>query len=271
MAKDDKKSSTSGGEKKAGFYSSFANWEYTPAMQAQDAAWAAAEAVREERLTRVGPIKPPSADGWILLYDAYNRTAEAYQAPGIARQSLRRWLEAGLIRWRCLGFEGLKRPGDPDLGEKEFWCEFNPAADPRQPRQVILRIGWAESWARRGGMHGYSAVRVEVPLSDLTKMLPVVSTMIETPASPPLPAPAATSPASSPSPETPEEDGWRVRQIRADFPEIFPGGRPLPDHLSTEDRKVLQHKIHKAKGNKPGDRESIRRAVGLRKDPPKRK
>ena len=114
---------------------------------------------------------------WILLRDARAFLTETYQAPALAERSLIRWLEAGRVRWRCLGMEGRTQSSDPGQGAPEFWqAELVGPRNAGGSRQVIklLHVNWAESSAYRkiSPMHGYTAFRIELAREDILKFFP---------------------------------------------------------------------------------------------------
>lgn len=113
---------------------------------------------------------------WILLRDARALVIGVYQAPRLAERLLVRWLEAGQMRWRCLGMEGSKRSSDPNPGAPEFWQMELATPLTKGRRQIIkvLHVNWDESSACRkvSPVHGYTAFRIEVPREDILKVLP---------------------------------------------------------------------------------------------------
>jgi hypothetical protein len=125
---------------------------------------------------------------WILLRDALAFVTETYQAPALAERSLLRWLESGWVRWRCLGFEGVKRASDPGEGSREFWPQLVGARRADGSRQIIkvVTVNWAESSAYRkiSPFHGYLACRIELAREDLLKILPPIARVpVQTPTS----------------------------------------------------------------------------------------
>ena len=104
---------------------------------------------------------------WTLLSEAKILAVEVYQSPSFAEQLIRRWLEAGRIRWRCLTMEGRHHDLDRGPGSRQFWQEVDHPGQ-RGPQQVALYINWAESSARR---HRRTAYRIELVREDLEKLL----------------------------------------------------------------------------------------------------
>ena len=66
--------------------------------------------------------------------------------------------------------EGRKHDSDPDIGSTGFWKDPQPGS-----HVPWLEIFWSESWARRNGQYGYAAYRIEVPQTDLMRLLPGVA------------------------------------------------------------------------------------------------
>jgi hypothetical protein len=110
---------------------------------------------------------------WILLRDARCLVTQTYQASGLAERFLIHWIAAGEVRWRCLGMEGRKQESDPGLGDREFWRET--ASSGPGVHVIVLRVNWPESSARRNGMGGYTAYRIELALEDIAKLLPGIT------------------------------------------------------------------------------------------------
>jgi hypothetical protein len=106
---------------------------------------------------------------WILLSDAKVLVTKTYQASGFAARLLLRWLAAGRVRWRCLALEGRELDSALNVGDPNFWIEIEPGRG-----QVVLQVDWSESWARRNGMGGYVAYRIELAREDVINLLPVV-------------------------------------------------------------------------------------------------
>jgi len=107
---------------------------------------------------------------WVLLSKAVELAVEFYQSPPAARRYLLEWLRTGQLHWRCHVFDGRTVPTNPKPGASEFWHEF---ADLNQHSgQVVLQVNWEQSTARRDGMFGYSAIRIEVPCKELQSLIP---------------------------------------------------------------------------------------------------
>jgi len=122
---------------------------------------------------------------WILLRDARALAVEAYQSAPYAERQLVEKLLAGELRWRCLHLVGRNTELDPKIGDAEFWRSERRNPHGRMVQIIkLLNINWAESSAYRriSPLHGYTAIRIEVPREDVLKVLPQTATVVVPPA-----------------------------------------------------------------------------------------
>ena len=140
-------------------------------------------------------VEPTTADS-ILLSAAWALVVQAFQSAALPERKIVEWLAAGQVRWRCLFLEPHHKQYADLNGDPEFWREASP-------RQSVLIVNWAESWARAHGMGGCTAHRIELARLDILKLLPKLPDQPQAP------------PGFEDGPVIDDDDGPEVTRVKA--------------------------------------------------------